>query len=122
MDNRISRRVFLRRIGLSTTALAAAGCAATRGMGVKGPLGRRRPPNIVFILADDMGYGDLACQNPESRIPTPHLDRLAADGVRFTDAHAPAAVCTPTRYGILTGRSWCRSTNARASSAMRSGT
>lgn len=61
-------------------------------------------PNIVFILADDLGYGDLACQNPDSRIPTPNLDRLAAQGMRFTDAHTPSAVCTPTRYGVLTGR------------------
>ena len=61
-------------------------------------------PNIVFILADDLGYGDLACQNPNSRIPTPNLDRLATLGMRFTDAHSPSAVCTPTRYGTLTGR------------------
>jgi arylsulfatase A-like enzyme len=61
-------------------------------------------PNIVFILADDMGYGDVACQNPESKIPTPNLDRLATQGIRFTDAHSPSAVCSPTRYGILTGR------------------
>jgi arylsulfatase A-like enzyme len=63
-----------------------------------------RPPNIVFILSDDLGYGDLACQNAESKITTPHLDRLAAQGVRFTDAHSPSAVCTPTRYGVITGR------------------
>jgi arylsulfatase A len=62
------------------------------------------PPNIVFILADDLGYGDVACYNPESKIPTPHVDKLAAGGVRFTDAHTPSAVCTPTRYGLLTGR------------------
>jgi len=61
-------------------------------------------PNIVFILADDLGYGDLGCYNPKSKIPTPNLDRLAAEGMRFTDAHAPDAVCTPTRYGLLTGR------------------
>ncbi|MEM1436489.1 MAG: arylsulfatase [Pseudomonadota bacterium] len=61
----------------------------------------------MLILADDMGYGDLAVQNPESQIPTPSLDALAAEGVRFTDAHSPSAVCSPTRYGILTGRySW----------------
>ncbi|UCH93410.1 MAG: arylsulfatase [Candidatus Aminicenantes bacterium] len=70
---------------------------------------KRRPqpqplPNIIYLLADDMGYGDLACQNPGSKIPTPNLDRLAEAGIRFTDAHAPAAVCTPTRYAILTGR------------------
>lgn len=61
-------------------------------------------PNIVFILADDLGYGDLGCYNPDSKIPTPHLDALAAKGVRFTHAHTPSAVCTPTRYGLLTGR------------------
>ncbi len=61
-------------------------------------------PNIVYILADDMGYGDVACMDPASKIPTPHMDRLAAEGMRFTDAHAPSAVCTPTRYGVLTGR------------------
>jgi arylsulfatase A-like enzyme len=64
----------------------------------------RRFPNIVFVLADDMGYGDPRCYNRESKIPTPNMDRLAAEGVRFTDAHSPSAVCTPTRYGVLTGR------------------
>lgn len=64
-------------------------------------------PNIVYILADDLGYGDVSCYNPESKIQTPHVDRLATEGMRFTDAHTPSAVCTPTRYGILTGRySW----------------
>jgi arylsulfatase A-like enzyme len=62
------------------------------------------PPNIVIILADDLGYGDVGCYNAQSKIPTPHLDRLAAEGMRFTDAHAPDAVCTPSRYGLLTGR------------------
>jgi arylsulfatase A-like enzyme len=66
-------------------------------------------PNIVFLLADDLGYGDVGCYNPQSKIPTPNLDRLAAEGMRFTDAHAPDAVCTPTRYGILTGRYCFRS-------------
>ncbi len=61
-------------------------------------------PNIVYILADDLGYGDVSCYNAESKIATPHIDRLAARGMRMTDAHAPSAVCTPTRYGILTGR------------------
>jgi arylsulfatase A-like enzyme len=63
-----------------------------------------RPPNIVFVLADDLGYGDPRCYNEASKIPTPNIDRLAAQGMRFTDAHTPSAVCTPTRYGILTGR------------------
>ncbi len=61
-------------------------------------------PNIIIILADDMGYGDLGVYNSESKIPTPHLDRIAREGMRFTDAHSPSAVCTPTRYGLLTGR------------------
>jgi arylsulfatase A len=63
-----------------------------------------RKPNIVFILVDDLGYGDVQANNPGSRIPTPAINRLAAEGMRFTDAHSPSAVCTPTRYGILTGR------------------
>ena len=61
-------------------------------------------PNVVLILADDLGWGDVRAMHPESAIPTPHIDRLAADGMRFVDAHAPAAVCTPTRYALLTGR------------------
>ena len=61
-------------------------------------------PNVLLILADDMGIGDVGCYNPDSKIPTPNLDRLAAEGVRYSDAHAPAAVCSPTRYGLLTGR------------------
>ena len=61
-------------------------------------------PNIVFILCDDLGYGDVRCFNADGKIATPHLDALAAGGMRFTDAHTSSAVCTPTRYGLLTGR------------------
>lgn len=61
-------------------------------------------PNIVVVLADDLGFGDLSCNNPLSKIVTPHADRLAAEGMRFTDAHTPSSVCSPTRYGLLTGR------------------
>ncbi|TKG92035.1 hypothetical protein EYV94_20165 [Puteibacter caeruleilacunae] len=61
-------------------------------------------PNIIYILADDLGYGDVSCLNQESKIHTPHIDRLASQGISFTEAHTNAAVCTPTRYGILTGR------------------
>lgn len=66
------------------------------------------PPNIVYILCDDLGYGDIQFMAPKtSRIPTPHTDRLASQGMIFTDAHSGSAVCTPTRYGIMTGRySW----------------
>jgi arylsulfatase A-like enzyme len=61
-------------------------------------------PNIVVILADDMGYGDPGCYNPQSKIATPHLDQLAREGMRFTDAHAPGPLCHPSRYGLMTGR------------------
>ena len=61
-------------------------------------------PNILFILADDLGYGDVGCYNPEAKAPTPNIDRLAREGMRFTDAHSPSTVCTPTRYSLLTGR------------------
>ena len=61
-------------------------------------------PNLVFILCDDLGYGDVRCFNPNGKIPTPNLDRLAAQGMRFTDAHSSSAVCSPTRYSLLTGR------------------
>ncbi len=63
-----------------------------------------QPPNIVYILADDLGYGDIAAFNPDGKIKTPNLDRLAAEGMRFTDAHSPSSVCTPTRYALMTGR------------------
>jgi arylsulfatase A-like enzyme len=68
------------------------------------PPGGGRLPNIVFFLADDLGYGDPGCLNADSKIPTPNMDRLASQGMVFTDAHSPSAVCSPTRYGILTGR------------------
>lgn len=61
-------------------------------------------PNILIILADDLGYGDIACYNPESKVPTPHIDALAREGMLFKDAHAPSTVCTPTRYSLMTGR------------------
>lgn len=61
-------------------------------------------PNVLIILVDDMGYGDLKSYNPDSKIPTPHLDQLAADGMRFTDAHSAGSLCHPSRYGLLTGQ------------------
>jgi len=92
----VNRRDWLRRLGLGAAALAAPRIARGKDAVKK--------PNIVFIMADDMGYGDVTCYNPRSKIPTPHMDRLAAQGMRLTDAHSPSAVCTPTRYGVLTGR------------------
>ena len=67
------------------------------------------PPNIIYILADDLGYGDVSIYNPNSKIATPNIDKLGRQGMRFTDAHSPSSVCTPTRYGILTGRYCWRS-------------
>lgn len=66
--------------------------------------GKEQLPNIVLVLADDLGYGDVGCYNPESNIPTPNIDRLAEQGMRFTDAHSPCTVCTPTRYSLMTGQ------------------
>ncbi|MEE8307057.1 MAG: sulfatase-like hydrolase/transferase [Gammaproteobacteria bacterium] len=63
-----------------------------------------RNPNIVFILVDDMGYGDLSSYNAESKIPTPNLDSLAQGGIRFTDAHSAGPLCHPSRYGLMTGQ------------------
>ena len=61
-------------------------------------------PNILVILADDLGYGDVHCYNDKSKLATPNLDRLAHEGMRFTDAHSPATVCTPSRYSLMTGQ------------------
>jgi len=67
-------------------------------------------PNIIYVLADDLGIGDVNTFNPDGKILTPHLDQLAKEGMKFTDAHTSSSVCTPTRYGILTGRYNWRST------------
>ncbi len=61
-------------------------------------------PNVIYILADDLGYGDVSVFNENGKIATPNIDRLASEGIRFTDAHTSSSVCTPTRYGIITGR------------------
>ncbi|MCP4837054.1 MAG: arylsulfatase [Phycisphaera sp.] len=74
---------------------------------------RSERPNIVVILADDLGSGDLGCMNPDAGTTTPHLDALASRGARFLDAHSPSAVCSPTRYGILTGR-YCWRTDLKS--------
>jgi arylsulfatase A len=63
-----------------------------------------KKPNVILILADDLGYGDVSCLNPESKIRTENIDRLAEGGMVFTDSHATSAVCTPSRYGVLNGR------------------
>jgi arylsulfatase A len=89
MKNPRMRHLFAALV--AATATIAVGSAQTR-------------PNVVLILADDLGYGDVGAFNPAGRIPTPHLDRLAREGLRFTDAHTASAVCTPTRYALITGR------------------
>ena len=83
--------------------MCAVGMAAAIPLSAYAKAGTGKP-NIVVILADDMGYGDAGCYNEHSKIPTPHLDQMADDGMRFTDAHSPSAVCSPTRYALLTGR------------------
>ncbi|AQT67589.1 Arylsulfatase [Anaerohalosphaera lusitana] len=102
----MDRRRFIKTAGLTLTSALVSTKIAPLHAKETAPASK---PNIVFILADDMGYGDLACQNPKSKIPTPNLDRLAAQGIRFTNSHSPSAVCTPTRYSILTGRYCWRS-------------
>jgi arylsulfatase A-like enzyme len=82
--------------------LAAILITVVASVGVAAEPARR--PNIVVILADDLGYGDVKCFNPDGKIATPNIDKLAAAGMRFTDAHSASAVCSPTRYGIMTGR------------------
>ena len=91
----------MRRINLLLTIISIAvllqGCSSAKKQNEK-------HPNIIFVLADDLGYGDVSCFNENSKIKTPNLDKMAADGMRFTDMHTSSSVCTPTRYGILTGR------------------
>jgi len=100
MVSRLSRRSFLK-------ALSAGACfgMASRVMGAAGGPGRARKPNIVYILADDMGFDSVSANNEKmGPLKTPHIDRLRSQGMSFTDAHSGSAVCTPTRYGLLTGR------------------
>lgn len=90
-----TRRDFLKTVGaavLGGTVLTGASRARCAGR-----------PNIVVILADDLGYGDLSYYGA-TKVRTPNIDKLAEQGLRFTDAHSPASVCTPTRYNLLTGR------------------
>ena len=99
----MNRRTFLKNCALSAGAFGLAGCKLLQSHSDQSSMSRPLP-NIVIIYADDMGYGDLACQNPESKIPTPNLDQLAQEGVRFTDGHSSSGICTPSRYALLTGR------------------
>ena len=78
-------------------------------------------PNVLIILVDDKGYGDPRSFNPQSKIATPHIDRLAAEGMKFTNAHAGASICVPSRYSLLTGRMPYRNWNAAAIKRTRKG-
>lgn len=104
----MDRRTFLKQCTFSAGALTLCGCEAA-SPGNPDPSQKHPHPNIIYILADDLGYGDVSCLNPESKIHTPNLDQLAQEGMIFTDAHSGSAVCTPTRYGVLTGRYCWRS-------------
>ncbi len=96
-----NRREFLRNAGLG----AIGTCMLPRWLAADdAPAAPAATPNIVYILADDLGYGDVKYLNPQGKIATPNLDKLGQAGVVFTDAHSSSSVCTPTRYGILTGR------------------
>jgi arylsulfatase A len=97
----MERRDFLKSLGAGAPILAWPRRAGSSSLGAAAGGAK---PNIVIVLADDMGFGDLGCYNRDSKIPTPRMDRLASESVRFTDAHSPSALCSPTRYGLLTGR------------------
>jgi len=92
-------------VGVYTELLLACGAWAAV-LAIPGArVATARPPNVVILYADDLGYGDPRCYNPDrGRIPTPHIDRLAATGMRFTDGHSSSGVCSPSRYTLLTGR------------------
>lgn len=96
MKSRLAGRFLARAAGAPALVLAMA-CGSV-------DTAPDSPPNIIFLMADDMGYGDPGSFNADSKIPTPFMDALAAQGMRFTDAHSGSAVCTPTRYGVVTGR------------------
>ncbi len=106
----MERRNFLKSCAASLGAglmggrLFAAGGVTMSNQAMNLRAGKKLP-NIIFIMADDLGYGDVNCLNTNSdKIPTPNMDRIAANGMTFTDSHSGSAVCTPTRYGVLTGR------------------
>jgi arylsulfatase A len=88
----------------TTLLLAVLSLLSLIGNAIAATKAEQHKPNIVLILADDLGYGDVRCYNDQSKVPTPHIDRLAREGMRFTDAHSPCTVCTPTRYSLMTGQ------------------
>jgi arylsulfatase A-like enzyme len=102
----MNRRRFLKASGFVAAALGITGCTGELAF-LSSKKSRPSRPNIVFILADDMGIDSVSALNSKSGIETPYLNKLMSEGMTFTDAHSGSAVCSPTRYGVLTGRySW----------------
>ena len=93
---------FIYKTLLLLAMLPAIGCISQPG--------KEKLPNIIIIYADDLGLGDLSCYNPKSAYKTPALDKLAAEGIRFTDAHSPSTICSPSRYSLFSGNQIYRST------------
>ncbi len=103
----MDRRNFLKVIGVSSISMGLSGflgCTQQLASTQKQHKRSIKKPNIVYILADDLGYGDVSCLNENGRINTQNIDSIAREGMKFIDAHSGSAVCTPTRYGVMTGR------------------
>ncbi|MCU0915244.1 MAG: sulfatase-like hydrolase/transferase [Planctomycetes bacterium] len=100
MEARLNRRGFLKTLGLATAALTIPACRSTTGVSATGS--KKRPPNFVIIFIDDMGYADVGCFGATG-YETPNIDRMAAQGTRFTDFYAASSVCTPSRAALMTG-------------------
>jgi arylsulfatase A len=94
---RINRKIF-------TIIAVLASASASASMALANGSSNESRPNILVLYGDDLGYGDLGCYNPDSKIPTSNLDRLSSEGMRFTDGHSSSGICTPSRYALLTGR------------------
>ena len=94
---------LLQRLPVICLFLLASACPDW-GLAANRTAAQAKSPNIVMILVDDMGYGDAQCYNGESKIPTPNINQLAREGMRFTDAHAAGPLCHMSRYGLMTGR------------------
>jgi len=107
MKEKTTRRDFIKAIGLATATLAPLGCRGSDSRSKtdkeSSAMLKSGKPNIIFILADDLGWAELGCYGNTFN-ETPNLDRLASQGMRFTDAYAPAPVCSPTRASLLTGQ------------------
>jgi len=103
MEPRVESTGFARRAFLKVAGMAALGGLASYAAGATENSEAGRKPNVVLIMADDLGYGDVGCYGA-TLVDTPNIDSLAEGGMRFTDAHTPGSTCTPTRWGLLTGR------------------